>query len=74
MPLLESAQFQPLLRAAVRLGVLELSEQEIAELGEVRKRAAHGGHNAVIDDRNDCARLTRVLQIARGAMRSAARH
>jgi len=73
MPLLEYAQFPSLLRAAVRLGMIQLSEQDIAELNEVRKRTVHGARHSVIDDRSDCARMTRTLQTARGAIRSAAR-
>lgn len=73
MPLLEYAQFPSLLRAAARLGISQLSEQDIAELNEVRKCAAHGARDTVIDDRSECGRLTRSLEIARGAVRSAAR-
>jgi hypothetical protein len=60
MPLLEFAQFQPLLFAAVRLEIIQLSEQDIGELNEFRKRAAHGARHAVIDDRGDCDRLSRA--------------
>jgi hypothetical protein len=56
--------------AAVRLGISQLSEQDVVELNEVRKCAGHGGHHAVIDDRTDCGRLIRALEIARTAIRS----
>jgi hypothetical protein len=69
MPLLEYAQFPSLLRAAVRLGISQLSEGDITELNEVRKRAAHGGY-PVIDDRTDCGRLIQALEIAWRAVRS----
>ena len=74
MPLLEYAQFKGLLCAAVRLEIIRLSEQDIAELNEFRKRAAHGAIHAVIYDRSDCDGLTRVLKIARAAAQSATRH
>lgn len=73
MPLLGYAQFPFLLRAAVRLGIIQLSEQDLTELNEVRKRAAHGALHSVIDDRSDCTRMIRTLQTARGAIRSATR-
>jgi hypothetical protein len=73
MPLLEYAQFQALLDAAIYLKIIQLSEQEIIELNEFRKRAAHGARPTVIDDRSDCARLTRALKVARAAAQSAAR-
>ncbi len=73
MPLLEYAQFQALLYAAVRLEIIQLSEQDIAELNKFRKRAAHGAIHTVIDDRSDCDRLTRALKVARAAAQSAAR-
>ena len=71
MPLLEYAQFPSLLRAAVRLGILQLSEEDITNLNELRKRAAHGAHHAVIDDRSECGRLARTIEIAVKAARSA---
>jgi hypothetical protein len=73
MPLLEYAQFTPLLRAAVRLGIIQISEGDIARLIEFRTRAAHGARHAVIEDRSDCQRLTQALEIARGAARCAGR-
>jgi hypothetical protein len=73
MPLLEYAQFTPLLRAAVRLGITQLSERDITELNEFRTRAAHGARHAVIEDRSDCERLAQALAIARGAARCAGR-
>jgi hypothetical protein len=73
MPLLEYAQFPALLRAAVRLGICQISERDITELNEFRTRAAHGARHAVIEDRSDCDRLTQALKIARGAARCAGR-
>ena len=73
MPLLEFAQFPSLLRAAVHLGIIQLTEKDIAELNKWRTRAAHGARNAVIEDRSDCDRLMQALEIAREAARSAAR-
>jgi len=73
MPLLEYAQFKALLCAAVRLGIIRLSEQDIAELNDFRKRAAHGAVHAVIYDRSDCGRLAQTLKTARSAAQEAAR-
>jgi hypothetical protein len=73
MPLLEYAQFPSLLRAAVHLGIIQLTEREIAELNKWRTRAAHGARNAVIEDRSDCDRLMQALEIAREAARNATR-
>jgi hypothetical protein len=73
MPLLEYAQFTPLLRAAVRLGITQLSENDITELNEFRTRAAHGARRAVIEERTECERLAQALAIARGAARCAGR-
>lgn len=73
MPLLEYAQFTPLLRAAVRLGITQLSERDVTELNEFRTRAAHGARHAVIEDRSDCKRLAKAIEIARGAARCASR-
>lgn len=68
MPLLEYAQFYDLLCAGQRLNLLDLDESEISELNEVRKRAAHSG-DVVVESRSECARLSRVLAIARKAAR-----
>ena len=73
MPLLEFAQFPSLLRAAVHLGIIQLTEKDIAELNKWRTRAAHGAREVVIEDRSDCDRLMQALEIAREAARSAAR-
>jgi L-alanine-DL-glutamate epimerase-like enolase superfamily enzyme len=73
MPLLEFAQFGALLQAAASLAIVQLSKQEISELNEFRKRAAHGAIDAVIYDRSDCGRLTLALKIARTAAQAAAR-
>ena len=71
MPLLEFAQFQPLLRAAVHLGIIQLTEEDIAELNKWRMRAAHGAREVVIEDRSDCERLMQILKTVRAAIRSA---
>ncbi len=73
MPLLEYAQFKALLCGAVRLGIIRLSDQDIADLNEFRKRAAHGAIHAVIYDRSDCGRLAQALKTARSAAQEAAR-
>lgn len=73
MPLLEYAQFPSLLRAAVRLGIIQISERDVVELNEFRTRAAQPARNAVIDDRSDCSRLIQALKVARGAARCANR-
>ena len=73
LPLLEYAQFPDLLRAAHRLGITQLADEEIDELNRVRKRAAHSG-DAVVEDRNDCARIRRALEMARKATRDVEGH
>jgi hypothetical protein len=73
LPLLEFAQFSPLLRAAGNLRIVWLDSKEISELNDFRNRAAHGARERVIDDRIDCERLLCAIRIAREATRSAGR-
>jgi hypothetical protein len=68
MPLLEYAQFPNLLRAGRYLGLLDLDDSSIDDLNTVRKRAAHSG-DVVVENRAECARLSRVLETARKAAR-----
>ena len=73
LPLLEFAQFSPLLRAAGNLSIVRLDSKEISELNDFRNRAAHGARERVIDDRKDCERLLCAIGIAREATQSAGR-
>jgi hypothetical protein len=73
LPLLEFAQFSSLLRAAGRLGIVHFDEDRIRELNDFRNRAAHGARERVIEDRKDCERLLRAMQIAREGVRCAGR-
>jgi hypothetical protein len=64
LPLLEYAQFPHLLRAGQHLGLFESDDSTIEELNDVRKRAAHSG-DVVVENREACGRLSRILGIAR---------
>jgi hypothetical protein len=66
LPLLGYAQFQELLRASSALGLVELDNDDILELSRVRNRAAHSG-DAIVEDREDCARIGQALTRARKA-------
>lgn len=65
LPLLEYAQFPGLLRASRNLDITSLLDDEISNLNEVRRRAAHGAGDAVIQDRSDCMGLKEALELAR---------
>lgn len=65
LPLLEYAQFPSLLRASRNLDITSLSDEEISSLNEVRRRAAHGAGDVVIQDRSECSRLENTLELAR---------
>jgi hypothetical protein len=65
LPLLEYAQFPSLLRASRNLNITSLSDDEISILNEVRRRAAHGAGDPVIQDRTDCMGLKEALELAR---------
>jgi hypothetical protein len=66
LPLLEYAQFSDLLHASRQLGLLDLDEPTVNELNAVRKRAAHSG-DLVVENRTDCARIGRAVELARRA-------
>jgi len=73
--LLQYAQFPSLLYAwlDLRLKNLDISKEDVPLLTKFRNRAAHGARDAVIEDRSECEELSRTLEIARGAARSAFR-
>ncbi len=72
LPLLEYAQFHPLLQAARSLMIISLSNDEIIDMNKVRRRSAHAG-GGVIQDRSDCLRLKKTLVLARKVASSISR-
>jgi hypothetical protein len=68
LPLLEYAQFAELLCAGAKLHLHDLDDVAIDELNTVRKRAAHSG-DIVVENRDDCFRISRALTVARRVAR-----
>lgn len=70
LPLLCFAHFNDILNAGVKLGIVELSQEDVKKLSDLRNRSAHGARQ-LIENRSQGQELLWALAICRKIIRTA---
>jgi hypothetical protein len=69
MPLLGFAHFRDILKAATKLGVIELAQEELNRLNRVRNRSAHIGQ-PLIENKDEVKDLIWTLKTCQRILRA----